>query len=202
MKIIIPGEMIWETEKRVPHTYVKDGKTYSMVMGVIRDDRFVPLQVVYKPKVDDAVVGVVVDQRGPGYMVDINLSCNAVIPTRKTRIMLPISAIIFGKITFVDEVGNVDIGDVKELSRGRIIPVPPSKVPRLIGKKSSMLNLVRDETGCPIFVGNNGFVWVGEGGDVPLAIKAVERIIQRAATKGLTDEMAEYLHEEKVTKVK
>lgn len=200
MKIVIPGEMVWDTPKSVPHTFVENGKTYSKVVGMMRDDRFVPLQVSYKPKVGDAVVGVVVDERGPGYMVDVNLPYNAVIPTRKTRIKLPISAGVFGKITFVDEVGNTDIGYVKELDKGKLVSVPASKVPRIIGKKSSMLEQIKKETGSAIFVGNNGYIWI-TGGDIPLALRAIERIILKATTSGLTDDMAEWLHEEK-TKVK
>ncbi len=201
LKIVIPGEMVWDTPKSVPHTYVEGGKTYAKVVGLMRDDRFVPLQVSYKPKVGDAVVGIVVDERGPGYMVDVNLPYNAVIPTRKVRIKLPISAAVFGKITFVDEVGNTDIGYVKELSRGKLVTVPASKVPRIIGKKSSMLEQIKKETGSALFVGNNGYIWI-VGGDMPLAIRAIDRIILKATTNGLTDDMAEWLHEEKTKKVK
>jgi len=49
-RIVVPGELIWEQEMRVPNTAVVDGKTYAAVVGMVRDDKFIPLELVYKAK--------------------------------------------------------------------------------------------------------------------------------------------------------
>jgi len=194
-KIVVPGEMIWEQEMRVPNTVVEDGKTYAAVMGMVRDDKFIPLELVYKAKPGDNVVGVVTDVRHAGYSVDINLAHDGFISSKFSRVTFKQGDLIYGRIKFVDEVGAVDITDAKRLPTGKLLSVPASKVPRLIGKRSSMLNVLRDGTGCSIFVGNNGYVWVGGKGNLQLALKTIDFIIKHAHTRGLTDAVAKYLNE-------
>ncbi len=192
-KIIVPGEIIWEKEVREPNTEVVDGKTYATVLGMLREDRFIPLELVYKPKVGDNVIGIVTDVRHSGYSVDLNLAYDGFINSKFTRVSFRKADIIYGKIKFVDEVGGVDITDAKRLPTGKLMKVPASKVPRIIGKKSSMLNLIRDGSGCTIFVGNNGYIWIGGKGNLPLVLRTINLIIEKAHTRGLTDTIAAYL---------
>lgn len=187
--------MIWEQEMRVPNTVVVDGKTYATVIGMVREDRFIPLELVYRPKPGDNLVGVVTDVRHSGYSVDINLPHGGFISSKFTRVSFQQGDLIFGRIKFADEVGNVDITDAKRLPAGKLVDVPASKVPRIIGKKSSMLNVIRDGTGCSIFVGNNGYIWIGGKGNLQLALKTLDFIIENAHKHGLTDKVAEYLNE-------
>jgi len=194
-KIIVPGELIWEQEMRVANTVVADGKTYATVVGMVRDDRFIPLELVYKAKAGDNVVGVVTDVRHAGYSVDLGLAQDGFISSKFTRVSFKQGDLIFGRIKFADEVGNVDITDAKRLPTGKLVDVPASKVPRIIGKRSSMLNVLRDGTGCSIFVGNNGYIWVGEKGNVQLSLKTIDFIVRKAHTQGLTDAVAKYLNE-------
>ena len=194
-RIVLPGEEVWKREVQASGTFVQGGITYASVPGMMREEKFIPLEMAYRPKVGDNVVGIVMDERRAGYMVDLNLPYNGVVPTRKVRIHLEMGGMVYGKITFVDEVGNVDIGEVDKLPPGKIMSVPPSKVPRIIGKKSSMLNQIREKSGCPIFVGNNGYVWIGQKGNMHLVTKTLKLIIARAHTSGLTDQVAKYLDE-------
>ncbi len=194
-RIVVPGELIWEQEMRVPNTVVVDGKTYAAVLGMVRDDKFIPLELVYKAKAGDNVVGVVTDVRHAGYSVDLNMAYNGFISSKFTRVSFKQGDLIYGRIKFADEVGNVDITDAKRLPAGKLLNVPASKVPRIIGKRSSMLNVLRDGTGCSIFVGNNGYIWIGGKGNIQLALKTINFIIRKAHTRGLTDAVAGYLNE-------
>ncbi|MCP4646209.1 MAG: hypothetical protein GY852_00550 [bacterium] len=194
-KIVVPGEMIWEQEMRVPNTVVVDGKTYATVLGMVREDRFIPLELVYRPKPGDNLVGVVTDVRHAGYSVDVNLAHGGFISSKFSRVSFQQGDLIFGRVKFADEVGNVDITDAKRLPAGKLLNVPASKVPRIIGKKSSMLNVIRDGTGCSTFVGNNGYIWIGGKGNLQLALKTIDFIIENAHKHGLTDKVAEYLNE-------
>jgi exosome complex component RRP4 len=194
-KIVVPGEMLWEKEIRVPNTTVVEGKTYATVLGMVRDDRFIPLELVYKPKPGDNVVGIVTNVRHAGYSIELNLPYEGFISSKFTRVSFQQGDLIYGRVKFVDEVGNADITDAKRLPAGKILDVPASKVPRIIGKKSSMLNVIRDGTGCSIFVGNNGYIWIGGKGNLPLALKTMNFIVANAHKHGLTDKVAEYLNE-------
>jgi exosome complex component RRP4 len=193
--IVMPGEMLWEEEARVPNTYIDGGRTYASVMGMMRDGKFIPLEMVYHPKPGDNVVGVVTNVRHAGFSVDMNLAHEGFISSKFTRVSFKQGDMIYGRLKFVDEVGSVDISDANRLPVGKLVPVPASKVPRIIGKRSSMLNVIRDGTGCSIFVGNNGYIWIGGKGNLQLALKTIDFIIENAHTQGLTNAVAEYLNE-------
>ncbi|MFP3950377.1 MAG: KH domain-containing protein [Candidatus Micrarchaeia archaeon] len=194
-KIAVPGELLWEKEIRAPNTYCENGNTYATVLGMVRDEKFIPLEMIYKPKTGDNVVGIVTNVRHSGYNIDLNLPYDGFINSKFSRITFKQGDLIYGRVKFVDEVGTVDINDAKRLPNGKIVDVPASKVPRVIGKKSSMLNILREGTGCSIFVGNNGYVWIGGRGNLPLALKTIKLIIEKAHTRGLTDTVAQYINE-------
>ena len=196
-KIVIPGDKIADKVLQVPHSYTEDGATYATVLGYLDEGRYTPLEGRYKPALGDIVVGIVIDSRRVGYSVDIHLSSSAFVAGRDLRTKLNLGDIISGKIRETDELGNVDLSDVGKLTPGKIIEFPSAKIPRLIGRKSSMLNLIRDNIGGDITVGNNGYVWVSEGSNIPLAIKTLNLIKSKAHLSGLTDEVAEFLQKEK-----
>ncbi|MBI4896314.1 MAG: hypothetical protein HY832_02090 [Candidatus Aenigmarchaeota archaeon] len=82
----------------------------------------------------------------------------------------------------------------RKLHGGRIIRVTPAKVPRIIGKSGSMVEMIKEITGTQIVVGQNGIVWVkGEHADV--AIEAVVEIEEKSHLSGLTDHIKATLEE-------
>jgi len=83
----------------------------------------------------------------------------------------------------------------KKLEGGRIVKVPPSKVPRVIGKKGTMVKQINKATNCNIIVGQNGLIWIS-GGNANLAARAVKKVDDEAHIDGLTDKMAEWLEEQ------
>ena len=85
-----------------------------------------------------------------------------------------------------------------KLRGGRIIEILPAKVPRLIGRKGSMINLIKSETDSKIIIGQNGLVWVsGKDIETELLIeKLIRKIEKEAHTSGLTDRINEILKEE------
>ncbi|NVM27632.1 MAG: RNA-binding protein [Candidatus Helarchaeota archaeon] len=85
-----------------------------------------------------------------------------------------------------------------KLRRGRIIEIIPAKVPRLIGRKGSMINLIKNETNCRLIIGQNGRVWMsGKTLEIELLIERLIRKIEKEAhTSGLTDRVKELIQEE------
>jgi exosome complex component RRP4 len=197
-RIVLPGEKIAEGSVRVPNTYFDGTNTYATVMGTLDNEgRYIQLESPYKPSVGDVIVGMVTDVRHAGIEVDMNLPEGGFIPTRNTRITLQLGDFVLSKVKSVSEVGDVDLGEVRRLPRGKVVSFPPAKVPRLIGRQSSMLMLLKEHGGGDIMVGNNGYVWLSEKSDIPLLLKAIKMIEDKAHKSGLTDEMARFLDEQK-----
>lgn len=197
-KIILPGDMVADKVLRLPNTYVDNGMTYAAVVGMMDDTgKFISLESCYKPAFEDVLIGIITDVRHSGYSIDINLPTSGFVSARDIRTNLNAGDVIAAKVMDVDEVGEVSLGDIRKLPKGEIISFPPSKVPRLIGRKSSMLLLIKEHVGGEMIVGNNGYVWVSESANIPLVYKAIDLVIQRAHLSGLTDRMQGFLTDNK-----
>ena len=80
------------------------------------------------------------------------------------------------------------------LEGGRIIRINPHKVPRIIGKEGSMINLIKDSTKTEITVGQNGFIWLkGELEGEKKAEDAINLIVKESASDGLTEKIERFL---------
>ena len=86
-----------------------------------------------------------------------------------------------------------------KITRGQIVKVTPTKIPRIIGRKGSMINLLKKETKCKITVGQNGLVLVygKRPEDERLAVMALHKIEEEAHTSGLTDRVTEMIRKER-----
>ena len=93
-------------------------------------------------------------------------------------------------------VGEPGLG---KITRGQIMKVTPTKIPRVIGRKGSMISMIKQETGCQIILGINGVILVtGKNPeDEEIAMMAIQKIEEESHTSGLTDRIAQFLKEEK-----
>ncbi|MDD5171864.1 MAG: hypothetical protein PHF60_02395 [Candidatus ainarchaeum sp.] len=197
-RVVLPGEKIAEGRINAPNTFFQENVTYAAVIGMVDDEgRYIPLENRYRAMVGDVVVGIVTDVRHAGYEVDLNLPEGGFIPTRDVRLTLQLGDFVICRVKSVNEVGDVDLGEVRRLPKGKIVDFPSAKVPRLIGKKSSMINLLKDYAGGDIMVGNNGYVWMSEKCDMPLLLKAIKLVERKAHKSGLTDEVGAMLSKER-----
>jgi len=86
-----------------------------------------------------------------------------------------------------------------KIEEGIIFKINPNKVPRVIGKEGSMIKIIKDETGCNITVGQNGFIWI-KGDKIEnelLAKKAIIFIVEKSFIEGLTEEVEKFFKGEK-----
>jgi len=82
----------------------------------------------------------------------------------------------------------------RKIDKGTIITVQASRVPRIIGKDGSMIEVIKKGTGCQIFVSKNGRVWLdGTSDSITLAIEAIRMVESEAPTLGLTERVSAYL---------
>ncbi len=203
--LVVPGDVVTtERVKLGPGVYVRGGKVVSKIVGLaeVKDGmaRVIPLEGRYVPKPGDSVIGIVIDVKIPGYDVDINSPYTAFLPREAVDTELEYGDVVLATVKYVDEVKNALLENATVLRGGELIKIIPSRVPRVIGKKASMITLLKHMTGSAILVGANGRIWI-HGGFSEIAKQAIRKIEAEAHTSGLTDRITHFL-EEKIAEAK
>lgn len=193
--IVIPGDRINDGVSS-NGAYVEDGKNYASVMGFYDEGgkRVVPLEGMWLPKIEDTVVGVVVNAgRNNSYTVDLNTFRTGVLLLGKySRSTLKAGEMIEAIVDRINGKKEVILSRPRELRGGIAIKVKPTKIPRVLGKANTMANQIAELTKCDMVIGSNGIVWI-RGGDTALAIEAIRRIEREAHLSGLTERIKEML---------
>jgi len=211
-ELVLPGDFITDGKfKAVSGTYMDGGKIYASTLGIktIRSDfvNVVPLAGQYIPKVGDQVIGVVVEVGPSNWLVDINSPYPAPMHINEapwrvdfgdTARYLNVGESILARIFMVDEVKHVQVSmkdhGLRKIQGGQIITISHSKVPRVIGRNGSMIQMIKNYTNCRIIVGQNGRIWVdGDVAAVANAVKAIDIIDNEAQSIGLTERLKEFL---------
>jgi exosome complex component RRP4 len=196
-KIVVPGELVASSPQGMEFAFVENGKTYSSILGLFDEanPKLIPLEGAYMPVQYDIVVGIIEEVKFAGYNVDINSPYKGFLSAKDSRYEYELGDIISAKVREVDEVKNVDLEGARKLVGGEILEISPAKIPRVIGKKNSMLDMIRAAARSEIFVGKNGRIWV-KGGNSALAARAVLKVEKEAHTTGLTERISAFLNEE------
>ena len=76
-----------------------------------------------------------------------------------------------------------------------MLPLSPSKVPRLIGKRGSMIQMIEQATNAAVTIGQNGWVVVSCDSSEGLlkAKKAIQMVNEKAHVANLTDQVKDML---------
>jgi exosome complex component RRP4 len=207
-EVVVPGELLAISSKKAGlGTYSEGGKIFASQLGIktVRPDSIsvVPLAGQYIPVTGDLVVGKIVDVGFSNWLVDINspypspLHVNEV-PWRvefgETRKFMSVGDIVLLMIVGVDETMRIRVSmqehGLRKLTGGMVIEVSPSKVPRVIGKNGSMIQMLKNMTSCRIYVGQNGRIWIdGELDSIVRAVQAIKMIEDEAHNQGLTEKV-------------
>ncbi len=192
-EFVIPGEKV---EGQVNAYCYKDGdENFSQVLGIVDKHgdktRIVPLNGKYNAHCGDYVIGIVSMVKHGGAVVEISSPNGAFLPTRNR---IAYKDLISAEVIDIDEIKHVTLGNERKLFGGELIEISPVKVPRLIGKSNSMVNMLKTKTGCMIFIGRNGRVWL-KGDSSEVLKKAIKKIEKEAHTSGLTERIEKYLDE-------
>lgn len=217
-QLVAPGDLLAEGNYFAgENTFKNEEKVYSTSIGLVEFQErrvfVVALKAFYVPRVEDIVIGGVTDVTIGGWIVDINSPYPALLrasdvmersyrPQRNNLTSIfDIGDILIAKIVSYDRTRDplltVRESDLGKVTRGQIVEIVPSKIPRLIGKKGSMITTIKSETGCHIVIGQNGRVLVS-GKTVEneqLAIMAIQKVEEESHTSGLTNRVAELLKE-------
>ncbi len=207
-EVVVPGELLAISSKKAGvGTYSEGGKIFASQLGIktVRPDSIsvVPLAGQYIPVRGDLVVGKIVDVGASNWLVDINspypspLHVNEV-PWRvefgETRKFMTVGDILLLMIVGVDETKRIQVSmqehGLRKLTGGMVMEISPSKVPRVIGKNGSMIQMLKNMTSCRIYVGQNGRIWIdGELDSIVKAVHAIKMIEDEAHSQGLTEKV-------------
>ncbi len=219
-KLVIPGDFLSDDVKLADEgTYVENGKVFSSVFGIASFKNHIKVTSLsgkYIPKPGDMIIGVIKEIAFSNWIVDIRSPYEGLLHISETprRIesadmpkYLNIGDSIVTLVKDVDANMKVEltVNDqrLKQIKEGRVIEVTPSKVPRLIGRGGSMIAMLKNETGCNIFIGQNGRVWItGRDKGMDLAARAILKIERETHISGLTDRITRFLKEQKGEKPK
>lgn len=211
-EFIIPGTCLADDEYFAGRgTFEENGKIYASVMGLVslrnKKIRVIPLKSKYIPKKGDVVIGKVKDVKFSMWDIDINSPYSGFLPAfevfgrekKELNSKFDVGDVLFLRVIDVDEVKKVKLGlkgkGMGKFNGGIIVEIAPTKVPRLIGKKGSMINMIKDKTNCKIVVGQNGLVWVKGEEDMEQLTKNIIHLIEKEAhTSGLTDRIKKELY--------
>jgi len=216
-KIVIPGEVIVSGEKYLPGegTEKKDNNIVSIIYGLSEESKglvkVIPLSGVYHPRRGNVVIGKVENVTFNGWIIDITAPNNAFLSLTEVpryvnkdglEEVMDIGDMVVAKIWNINKRGidlSIKSRGFGKIEEGIIIKINPNKVPRVIGKEGSMVNLIKNETGCNITIGQNGLIWISGDKieDELLAKKAVLFVTEKSFVEGLTDKLKEWFEKEK-----
>ncbi len=216
-KIVIPGEVIASGEDYLPGegTEKKDNDVIALRFGLAEETnklvKVIPLSGGYQPRRGNVVIGRVEALTHSGWVIDIGNAENAFLPLMEVPRFVNKGAL--DEVMSIGDMAVVKIWSIKgrsidltiksrglgKIEDGMIFKINPNKVPRVIGKEGSMIKLIKDETGCNITVGQNGFIWM-KGDKIEnelLAKKAILFIVEKSFIEGLTEEVEKFFKGEK-----
>ena len=212
-EVVIPSQLLGDikTKKAGRGTFIENGKIYAETIGVLSNNseyiNVIPLEGRYDPVKGDFVIGIVEEPLASSWLVDIKapypalLHVNEVpwdVEFNETEKYLNKGDSIMAKVLQVDLEKKLQITlndrNLYKIKVGHIVDVEPSKVPRVIGKKGSMISLLKKYSRCRIFVGQNGRIWIsGDDEGIRKVIQTIKKIEKESLSYGLTNKIEEML---------
>jgi exosome complex component RRP4 len=221
-QVVVPGDILADDLGYIPSfgTYRVGNSLYANMLGLVNAEgkvvRIIPLSGKYLPKRNDVIIGRVMDILMAGWRLDINSPYTAMLSSKETPEFIEknedlsryfdLDDYVVAKIINVTSQNLVDVTvreqGLRKIKGGRIIKVNTHKVPRIIGKKGSMVTMIKQATNCRIIVGQNGLIWVdGEPEQENIAVETILKIAAESHHSGLTDKIKGYLEAITGTKI-
>ena len=215
-KYVIPGDVVTTGPFRPEQNVILEGeKIISTTVGIseIYEDsvRVITLTGKYIPKIDDLVIGKVNSHTSLSWELDINSCYVGFLPAQdvfgrdfsahadELATKLKTGDLVAARIANFDRTRDplvtISDRDLGKIDSGDLVKISPNKVPRLIGKRGSMIQMIEMATNAAVTIGQNGWVVVScettEG--LLKAKKAIDMVDQKAHVANLTDQIKEML---------
>ena len=176
--------------------------------------KVVALDGAYIPKEGDLVIGVITIVAGNNWKINIggpylaSLHANNALRRPYSDDIseyMDMGDVVSAEVSAFDRQSGPFLSmkerGLEVLEGGMILEVSPAKIPRIIGRRGSMINMINDHLRIDTVVGQNGKIWI-KSPDIErtrLAIKAFRMIEDQAHTSNLTDRISKMLAEEVAT---
>ena len=216
-EVVVPGEIITsgndylagEGTKRRENDII--ATRYGLAEKSDRLVKVIPLSGIYMARRGNTVIGKILDITFNGWIVDIGSPYASFLPVAECPRFInkndlsecfDIGDMITAKVWSVKRKGidlTIKSRGLGKLEGGIIIQINSNKVPRVIGKAGSMINLIKEASGCDITVGQNGIIWIG-GKNVEeelFAEQAIRFVTEKSFINGLTEKTKDWLEEQK-----
>ncbi len=218
-EVVVPGQLLAEGRYKSSFgTYVSaDDEVFSALVGLaeLRGNtvRVVPLHGVYIPREGDRVIGTITFVAGNNWKVDIGgpygASLHANNALRKPydddiSKYYDVGDVIAAEVATYDRTTGPYLSmkgrGLRKLKGGLLVEVSPAKIPRIIGRKGSMINMIKSKLDIQAMVGQNGRIWIrgAELDSLQIAKKAFRMVAEQSHTTNLTDRVAQMIDEKLV----
>jgi len=221
-KIVIPGETIIQGDDYLPGDGARreDKDIVASRFGLADFSeklvRVIPLSGVYTPRRGNVIIGQVAGINFKGWMIDFGGHMNGFLNVAEVpryigrgelREFLDFGDVVCAKVFSADSSNielTIKLRGLGRLSGGQLINVNPNKVPRIIGKEGSMVNLIKDASTCDVTVGQNGQIWLNAEKieDEIVAKEIIEFICENSYISGLTEKVEEFIEKKYGKKIK
>jgi len=205
-KQVIPGDVIARGNYRYGSYIEKRGDEYiALRVGLAEVGRdgvkLNPLTGPYLPRAEDEVIGKVVDINScfDGFLPASFVFGREFSPsTHDLSSKFKVGDIIGARIESFERSRDPQLSirghGYGRIDSGEIIKISPTKVPRLIGRRGAMINMISEKTGCDIRVGQNGVVVVnGPPEGIVRTAMAVKMVEEEAHAADLISKVEAYL---------
>ncbi len=214
-KVVIPGEVLFKGEDYLPGEWTKkkEDEIISTRYGLAEESnnlvRVIPLSGPYHPRRGNVVIGKVEVLTMNGWFIDIDTPENSFLSLSEVpqyvhkgelKNVLDRGDMVVAKISNIDKRGidlTIKGRGLERVDEGIIVKINSNKVPRIIGKEGSMINVIKEETGCNITVGQNGLIWIkGESIEKEInAKKTIMHISENVSLHGLTEDVKSFINQ-------
>ena len=216
-KYVIPGDIVAEGNLRPLVNVFKIGNSIVATrIGITESSKdgakVIPLSGIYFPRANDIVIGKILDHSSLSWSVDINSCFAAHLPAQDIfgrdfspahddmGRQLSSGDVIVARIAIFDRTRDpiltIQDKDLGKIPTGELIKISPTRVPRLIGKRGSMIQTIEKASSTRITIGQNGIIVVSgkdkEG--ITLAINAIHIVEEEAHTSNLTQRVKQLLN--------
>ncbi|NIN53140.1 MAG: S1 RNA-binding domain-containing protein [Nitrososphaeria archaeon] len=211
--IVIPGVIVADSSYTEGENTIKtDRGVVSTRLGIVsyagKKVSVIPHSGPYKPRKGDFVIGLITGYGPNGWLTDIGAITRAFLPVaeviRRRRYdpriqelseILKIGEMISVKVIEAGRLGypilTMKDSGLQKITNARYVKVKVSKIPRIIGKKGSMLKLLKEGGKAKIFIGQNGVIAViGSLDSYHKIVQAINLIVEKTFAHGLTSEVA------------
>lgn len=214
---VVPGETIVSGEDYLPSegTRREGENVVASRFGLAeisgRVVKVISIFGAFIPRRNNVVIGTISDITFSGWLLNIDSAGSAFLPIdeaprfinrNEMDQFLNIGDVVAAKIWSV-KLKGIDLvmkgKGLGKLEGGFIFKIIPSRVPRVIGREGSMVNLIKEKTGCNITIGQNGWIWI-KGPDTDSEIKArnaIEFVTSKVHVSGLTEKVEQWFAEQK-----